>query len=443
MKKFLVVALALLFTICCAATFSACNSGKKNDGNDLGIKTDSEIKQYNENITYKLSYASYDECPDGNFDDEYLHTTAPFQTGKVFYAVVDFTISSFNAEGWDNTYNVSIKISPKYSISASLEEAKTSNFKVEEDSNCTTVTTIYSVPENRAQQRKDRVVVRLAVNEMKNLTVGVAFYGDNQFFYDYSEQSKVLESTEGVEFILNDNKQSYTANGRNIANVLFANGYRVLLVDYYNGLPVTGIEGFNGKNFSSILLPEKLQYIYYSAFNGCEYLSDIKLPDSVTSIGQYAFHACSSLESLTLPNEVTSIGEGAFIGCTGLESIVIPDSVTSIGSNAFQNCTSLTDVKLSNNLRTISYQVFERCSNLTDITIPESVVDIRPGAFNECTSLKNVYFEDPSGWKVKVNFLIEFKMGISRLSLSSSKMAARMLRKTYCENEWFNKRRGY
>lgn len=438
MKKFLVVTLALLFTICCAATFSACNSGKEKGGNDLGNKTTHDIKQYNENITYRLSYASYDECPDGNFDDEYLHSTAPFQTGKVFYAVVDFTISSFNAEGWDNTFNVSIKISPKYSISASLEEAKTSNFKVEEDNDCTIVTTTYSVPEDREQQRKDRVVIRLAVNEMKNLTVGVAFYGDAQFFYDYSEQSKVLESTEGVEYYLNYDEQSYVANGSNVAAV-----DQVLLVDYYNGLPVTAIEAFGGENFSSILLPDKLQYIRSGTFDSCEYLSDIKLPDSVTSIGQYAFWDCSSLESLTLPDGVTSIGDGAFTGCTGLKSIVIPDSVTSIGSNAFQNCKSLTDVKLSNNLRTISYKVFERCYSLAGITIPESVVDIGPGAFNECTSLKNVYFEDPSGWKVKVNFFIEFKLGISRLSLSSSKMAARMLRKTYCENEWFNKRRGY
>ena len=68
------------------------------------------------------------------------------------------------------------------------------------------------------------------------------------------------------------------------------------------------------------------------------------IPNSVTSISYSAFRQCSGLTSVTIPNSVTSIGSSAFSGCSSLTSVTIPNSVKSIYSEAFANCDELTDV---------------------------------------------------------------------------------------------------
>lgn len=76
---------------------------------------------------------------------------------------------------------------------------------------------------------------------------------------------------------------------------------------------------------------------------------DVVIPDkidgrTVVGILEYAFSSCSNIISIVLPNSVTSIGYSAFCGCSSLKSIVIsngltsitiPSSVTSIGESAF------------------------------------------------------------------------------------------------------------
>ena len=47
---------------------------------------------------------------------------------------------------------------------------------------------------------------------------------------------------------------------------------------------------------------------------------------------------CDSLRRITIPEGIEEIGESAFQGCSKLEKVVIPKSVKMIGQNAFKGC---------------------------------------------------------------------------------------------------------
>lgn len=61
-------------------------------------------------------------------------------------------------------------------------------------------------------------------------------------------------------------------------------------------------------------------------------------------IPSYIFKQCSVLTTVIIPNSVTSIGYSAFQGCSGLTSVTIPNNVTFIGGLAFQFCSGLTSI---------------------------------------------------------------------------------------------------
>ena len=50
---------------------------------------------------------------------------------------------------------------------------------------------------------------------------------------------------------------------------------------------------------------------------------------------------CSGLTSIIIPNSITTIGYSAFEGCNNLTNIKIPSSVTSIGYCVFNGCSNL------------------------------------------------------------------------------------------------------
>jgi hypothetical protein len=157
---------------------------------------------------------------------------------------------------------------------------------------------------------------------------------------------------------------------------LVITGYRsairdVVIPSSIGGIPVTGIGSF--------------------AFQGRD-MTSITIPNSVTSIGRYAFYDCGSLLSVTLPDQLISIEEGVFIFCDGLRSITIPDSVTSIGLGSFGYCEGLVSVTLSKTLKSIANAAFAFCKRLSIVTIPASVTSISPEAFEGCSGLTRVNF---------------------------------------------------
>lgn len=120
-------------------------------------------------------------------------------------------------------------------------------------------------------------------------------------------------------------------------------------------------------------------------------MRSLTIPDSINSIGQSAFQGCVGLTTVTIPQAVTTISDNAFQNCTGLTSVTISDyGVTTIGRSAFQSCTSLTTLTVGNLVRTISISAFQDCSLLTIVTLPISVASILSNAFLN-SSLTTVY----------------------------------------------------
>ena len=66
-------------------------------------------------------------------------------------------------------------------------------------------------------------------------------------------------------------------------------------------------------------------------------ITSLEIPEDVTLIGESAFIDCIGLTSVTIPNSVTSIGYHAFSGCISMTSMTIGSGVTSIRGDAFYN----------------------------------------------------------------------------------------------------------
>ena len=98
---------------------------------------------------------------------------------------------------------------------------------------------------------------------------------------------------------------------------------------------------FFNTNINEIILPNCLNYIPQSAFEGCSALEYINISESINSIQSRAFKNCSNLKSVILNNNNTAISSEAFSGCISLECIANANNITAIGRNAFTNCSSL------------------------------------------------------------------------------------------------------
>ena len=182
---------------------------------------------------------------------------------------------------------------------------------------------------------------------------------------------------------------------------------------------VTMSDGTDLKTMTNLAIPNGMESIGESAFEGCTSLTSITIPKGVTSIGGSTFYGCTSLTSVTIPDGVREIGSSTFYGCTSLESVTIPKGVTSIGESAFYGCTSLTDVTIPEGVTSIGVRAFEGCTSLTSVTIGDDVTEIGEYAFYDCTSLTTINYtgtkEDWNGidkeWGIfsntKVNEIID------------------------------------
>ena len=93
----------------------------------------------------------------------------------------------------------------------------------------------------------------------------------------------------------------------------------------------------------------------YDAFRGCTSLKSITVDENNTAYKSIdgvlyskdgktliVYAPGKTDKTFEIPNSVETIGDSAFEGCTSLTSVTIPNSVTTIGNFAFQGCYSLT-----------------------------------------------------------------------------------------------------
>ena len=151
----------------------------------------------------------------------------------------------------------------------------------------------------------------------------------------------------------------------------------LVVPDTLDGHPLVGVGefSFDSCSFTSITLPEGLQFIGRYAFNWCNNMTTITLPDSLQSIESSAFAFCDALSGITLPDGLQSLGTCVFEECC-FSSITIPKGLTSMGANPFFR-SSIKTIEVSPDnkyFETIDDMLIDT-SSMTLITYPSGKAD--------------------------------------------------------------------
>lgn len=159
-------------------------------------------------------------------------------------------------------------------------------------------------------------------------------------------------------------------------------------------ISVDDYEYFKMPTVIKATLPQSLQQIGFSAFEGCTSLSVINLPEGLSVIDNRAFAKCESLEKIDIPQSTVFIGNAAFYGCTSLDDVVLPENMSAISNNLFYNCASLKNITFPAKLTSIGQQSFYNCRKLSKLEIPNTVTTIADGAFYDCKGLTEIIIPD-------------------------------------------------
>lgn len=148
-----------------------------------------------------------------------------------------------------------------------------------------------------------------------------------------SKIAESIKSEEGVLYVIE------TSAGNNLGMVPIVNGSAVVLLNgnvptYQGDYMPEEMSAFGLKLEDEIAKASSNGKISEWAFYREAMLREFTFPQEVTAIEKFAF-ARSGLGSVVIPEGVTSIGYSAFYHCDALSDVTIPDSVTNIGENAF------------------------------------------------------------------------------------------------------------
>ncbi len=159
------------------------------------------------------------------------------------------------------------------------------------------------------------------------------------------------------------------------------------------------------ENLPSITIPDKVESIGNSAFEGCSNLTSVYYTGDIGEWCGISFEGSSSnplcnasnlyidnqlVTNAEIPHEVTEIKDYVFSGCNGLTSVTIGDGVKSIGNSAFSGCSSLTSINIPDNVTSIRSNAFFGCNGLTSVTLGEGVTSIGDYVFGGCDNLSTV-----------------------------------------------------
>lgn len=99
---------------------------------------------------------------------------------------------------------------------------------------------------------------------------------------------------------------------------------------------ISGIAGFSGYSFSSLVIDLPIKTIEDSAFRNCTNLKLLDLSSTIiTSIPLYSFADCPNLTKLILPDTVTYIDAYSFSSST-IENLYLPKSILQVNNTAFK-----------------------------------------------------------------------------------------------------------
>lgn len=158
-----------------------------------------------------------------------------------------------------------------------------------------------------------------------------------------------------------------------------------------NNLFATGEEIYNysdnttADKFHTVVLPDYITEVPFSAFYGCVNLKNINL-ENIVSVGESAFSYCFKLNDLDF-SSLESVSYDSFLYCEALTTLS-SEKLTNITERAFAYCSSLSEISLPN-LQTLEPYAFVSCSSLKQASF-ENVETLSNGVFYLCTSLESV-----------------------------------------------------
>ena len=123
----------------------------------------------------------------------------------------------------------------------------------------------------------------------------------------------------------------------------------------------------------TVSLPD-MDVIEFGTFEDCGSLHSIDLPKKLTRINERAFMN-SGLISVDIPNGLECIGESAFEGCAGLTRISLGENVASVGNRAFADCTGLAEVEIPESVVEIEDDAFEGCTGIRRAVVRSDIID--------------------------------------------------------------------
>ncbi len=144
----------------------------------------------------------------------------------------------------------------------------------------------------------------------------------------------------------------------------------------------------------SVYVPQSVQKIGVSAFDGCGSLQNVQLQEGLSVVDNRSFALCQSLAQIALPNTVTRLGNAAFYGCSNLQAVRLPMHLNMIENNVFYQCASLSNIVIPDSVTAIGQQSFYQCRALTNVTLPNRLTSIGEGAFYDCTNLRSINIPD-------------------------------------------------
>ena len=125
---------------------------------------------------------------------------------------------------------------------------------------------------------------------------------------------------------------------------------------------------FESSDLKELTLNDGLKYLGYSAFRYTK-MSNVVIPDTVENIENTVFNGISNLKRITLGKGITKITPYFISGCANLEEVIVRGEITRLEEIAMQGDSSL---KLSS-IKGLDWS---------------KIVYIGEAAFNGCTSLK-------------------------------------------------------
>lgn len=192
-----------------------------------------------------------------------------------------------------------------------------------------------------------------------------------------------------------DVSEVYISNSRlEMKEYAFYDAGKDMSVKIENCTGVLDDKAFQACGIAGLTINNSTLELGENVFSYCDDLAEAAFADSTLDIGTYAFYDSGDDTAVTFANCELDMDDKAFQSCA-LTTLDISDSETVMGENTFSYCEDLTDVKIGTGNTEIGTYSFYDCTALVNVSIAADAEDdsltivLDDKAFQNC-SVQNV-----------------------------------------------------